>query len=86
MNNSLRENLEMSLFAVTADADNNQGKVDKTAVLELTRDALRSIPLIQGASDMLRESAKQHRASGAGDGHGRMCDLHADELDKLLGN
>ena len=44
----------------------------------------RMLAPIKGSRDMLRESAKQHRARGDGDGHGSMCDLHADVLDKML--
>jgi len=40
--------------------------------------------VIRGAHDMLRESAKQHRSRGDGDGHGTMCDAHADAIAELI--
>lgn len=36
---------------------------------------------IEGARDMLREAAKQFRATGD-DAHAAMCDNHADELER----
>ena len=40
--------------------------------------------VMRGAHDMLIESAKQHRARGDGDGHGSMCDAHADAIAELI--
>lgn len=40
---------------------------------------------MEGARDMLREAAKQFRASKIA-GHARMCELHADNLDEVLNN
>ena len=42
------------------------------------RDLLKS--KLQGAHDMLREAAKQFRQLGD-NGHAKMCDLHADNLE-----
>ena len=39
--------------------------------------------VMRGARDMLREAAKQFRATGD-TGHGKMCDIHADEIDRVL--
>jgi len=35
---------------------------------------------MQGATNCLRESAKQHRLRGDGAGHGQMCERHASQL------
>lgn len=41
------------------------------------------ISAVRGAHDILRESARQHRARGD-DGFSRMCDMHADEIAKYI--
>jgi len=42
------------------------------------------VDALRGARDMLRESAKQHRLDGSGNGHGSMADKHADQCSAAL--
>jgi len=39
---------------------------------------------LRGCRDMLKESAKQHRLAGDGDGHGVMADLHSKQADHAI--
>lgn len=48
--------------------------------VQLVEDATRKV--IEGVTDILKESAKQHRLKGD-KGHARMCELHAAELKEL---